>query len=237
MKKTQAIASLLIISLLAFCPIASAHSGRTDSSGGHHDYQNKSGLGSYHYHHGYGPHLHPNGICPYSDNTSTTSSTSSIKKSGSTKTSTPTPKKDPTATVVSFPIQINNTIIDNTALEYPFLLYKDITYIPLTYRNLTSIGCSMTYENSVFSIHTSQKAEYMADHWGQSTKGEKKTITTDLSYTIYIDNTYYTQETDWPIFNYNGVTYMPLTTNTANTLNLWLTWDATNGIGINTYEK
>lgn len=60
---------------------------------------------------------------------------------------------------------------------------------------------------------------------------------TDLSYTIYIDNTYYTQETDWPIFNYNGVTYMPLTTNTANTLNLWLTWDATNGIGINTYEK
>ena len=25
-----------------------AHSGRTDGSGGHHDYKNKSGLGSYH---------------------------------------------------------------------------------------------------------------------------------------------------------------------------------------------
>lgn len=44
---------------------AAAHSGRTDSAGGHHDYQNASGLGSYHYHHGYGPHLHSNGACPY----------------------------------------------------------------------------------------------------------------------------------------------------------------------------
>lgn len=43
-----------------------AHSGRTDSKGGHNDNKNASGLGSYHYHHGYGPHLHPNGICPYS---------------------------------------------------------------------------------------------------------------------------------------------------------------------------
>lgn len=45
---------------------AEAHSGRTDSSGGHHDYKNKSGLGSYHYHcGGYPAHLHPNGVCPY----------------------------------------------------------------------------------------------------------------------------------------------------------------------------
>ncbi len=44
---------------------ASAHSGRTDANGGHHDYKNKSGLGSYHYHHGYPAHLHEGGICPY----------------------------------------------------------------------------------------------------------------------------------------------------------------------------
>ena len=44
-----------------------AHPGRTDSSGGHHDYNNVSGLGSYHYHHGYSAHLHENGICPYED--------------------------------------------------------------------------------------------------------------------------------------------------------------------------
>lgn len=51
-----------------FTLVAEAHSGRTDSSGDHHDYKNKSGLGSYHYHHGYGAHLHTNGVCPYEAN-------------------------------------------------------------------------------------------------------------------------------------------------------------------------
>ena len=46
---------------------AEAHQGRTDSSGGHKDNKNKSGLGYYHYHcGGYPAHLHENGICPYS---------------------------------------------------------------------------------------------------------------------------------------------------------------------------
>lgn len=59
--------------------LTSAHSGRTDSGGGHHDYNNASDLGGYHYHHGMGPHLHSNGICPYS--ISSSSSSSSTKKS------------------------------------------------------------------------------------------------------------------------------------------------------------
>lgn len=52
------------------------HSGRTDSNGGHRDNKNVSGLGSYHYHHGYSAHLHKNGICPY--DSSYSSSTVSI---------------------------------------------------------------------------------------------------------------------------------------------------------------
>lgn len=52
---------LLSLSLSAF-----AHGGRTDSSGGHKDNKNKSGLGGYHYHcGGYPAHLHPGGVCPY----------------------------------------------------------------------------------------------------------------------------------------------------------------------------
>lgn len=58
---------ILCISLLFPCTHLSAHSGRTDGSGGHHDNKNASGLGSYHYHCGGHPaHLHENGICPYS---------------------------------------------------------------------------------------------------------------------------------------------------------------------------
>lgn len=46
----------ILVSLLAF-----SHPGRTDASGGHYDRKN----GTYHYHHGYSAHSHPNGVCPY----------------------------------------------------------------------------------------------------------------------------------------------------------------------------
>lgn len=53
---------LIYIFALSF---ATAHRGKTDAQGGHYDYENESGLGSYHYHHGYSAHLHENGVCPY----------------------------------------------------------------------------------------------------------------------------------------------------------------------------
>lgn len=64
------IVPIIIALFLAVPSIVVAHSGGTDSNGGHHDYNNVSGLGSYHYHHGYGPHLHDGGICPYDSNNS-----------------------------------------------------------------------------------------------------------------------------------------------------------------------
>ncbi len=49
----------VLIFLSALCLNVSAHSGRTDASGGH--YSNSG----YHFHHGYTAHQHGNGICPY----------------------------------------------------------------------------------------------------------------------------------------------------------------------------
>jgi len=71
-KKYLAI-SILCLFILLDINFSYGHSGRTDSSGGHRDNNNVSGLGYYHYHHGQGPHLHDNGICPYSVSTSTIS--------------------------------------------------------------------------------------------------------------------------------------------------------------------
>ena len=57
---------ILVIFLLTMT--VSAHSGRTDSNGGHKDNNNVSGLGDYHYHcGGYPAHLHTKGYCPYTD--------------------------------------------------------------------------------------------------------------------------------------------------------------------------
>ena len=51
---------IAIISLFV-SSLANAHSGGTDSNGGHRD----SSTGEYHYHHGYSAHQHTNGVCPY----------------------------------------------------------------------------------------------------------------------------------------------------------------------------
>ena len=90
-KRLSTLFIALILFLTMIAPIADAHSGRTDSNGGHKDNKNKSGLGYYHYHHGEGPHLHENGVCPYNKTTQSSPKTtfnSSTNTSGSTIKST-----------------------------------------------------------------------------------------------------------------------------------------------------
>lgn len=81
MKKLKKILTILLsMSLLLSSSVSLAHSGRTDSSGGHRDNQNASGLGYYHYHcGGYPAHLHSNGVCPYSSSASTSTAKKASK--------------------------------------------------------------------------------------------------------------------------------------------------------------
>lgn len=113
MKKLKKIIFYIIcIGLLMLSPLTSfAHSGRTDSSGGHHDYKNKSGLGSYHYHHGIGPHLHPGGVCPYSG-ASTNDSGSSDSSSQASSYVPPTPS----ISIKNYPDTLN--VGDSSGFEY-----------------------------------------------------------------------------------------------------------------------
>lgn len=65
---------LLVLLLSLFSVAAFAHSGGTDSSGGHYDHKN----GGYHYHHGYSAHQHPGGVCPYSSSYGSSSSSNYV---------------------------------------------------------------------------------------------------------------------------------------------------------------
>lgn len=121
-KKSKIIKSIIsiIAILIVSQTITFAHSGRTDSSGGHKDNKNASGLGSYHYHcGGHPPHLHSNGVCPYSSSasSSSTSKSTSNKSSSSTKTSATnnTPK---TIAVTSVQIQNKNKTELTTGKTY-----------------------------------------------------------------------------------------------------------------------
>ena len=75
-KKRVLLILLTALSIISIAGNSYSHAGKTDSNGGHKDNQNKSGLGSYHYHcGGYPAHLHTNGVCPYtSDSTSSNNS-------------------------------------------------------------------------------------------------------------------------------------------------------------------
>lgn len=119
---------LCIILLFTFPVISFAHSGRTDSSGGHHDYNNKSGLGSYHYHHGMGAHLHPDGVCPYGNNSSSSAQSST----------TYTPPK-PKVTVNNPPSNIN--VGDICGLEI------NLENVENTSVSITSSDCSVVRVN------------------------------------------------------------------------------------------
>ena len=67
MKRQLKTVLCIVLASMSVFSSAFAHSGGTDSNGGHKDNKNKSGLGSYHYHcGGHPPHLHANGMCPYS---------------------------------------------------------------------------------------------------------------------------------------------------------------------------
>lgn len=82
MKRIIAFLCAAILCCVVAIP-AFAHGGRTDSSGGHKDNQNVSGLGGYHYHCGGNPpHLHTNGVCPYSGGGSSSTSSSYSSSSG-----------------------------------------------------------------------------------------------------------------------------------------------------------
>lgn len=89
--------------------LAAVHSGRTDANGGHRDNKNASGLGYYHYHHGYSPHLHPGGVCPY-DSLS------------STQTTTPTKPK------IDYKVKVNGSEISFGQAPYE---KGDYVYVPL----------------------------------------------------------------------------------------------------------
>ena len=82
-QKRNLTVALTIILALVLSVSCSAHSGKTDSKGGHYN----SSTGEYHYHHGYPAHRHTNGECPYDFDDQTSHKTGSSSGTSSKETS------------------------------------------------------------------------------------------------------------------------------------------------------
>lgn len=228
-----------IISLsLAFCLIFScsfAHSGRTDSSGGHRDNKNVSGLGYYHYHcGGYPAHLHTNGICPY--NTSNNSYNNQMTYDTNYSYIAKKPSNEMSVELPTHSIYINNSYIDNNMLKYPFLTYNYITYLPLTWELSSTLGISYYYDNIYYFLYPDlpykQLDEPLNLEFNDISNSTSYTVNKISNIKIY-NNTIYTS-TEYPAFNFRDINYIPLTFEIANKLNLVTSWDDNTGLDIST---
>ena len=184
---------IVILSILSIQISVYSHSGRTDANGGHKDNQNKSGLGSYHYHCGGNPaHLHPNGVCPYSSSSqsstssSGSSSTSSSSSSSSSKTTTSMPR-----TIAITEIQIEEKI-ENMEIGENEKLTAIITPSNATDKNVT-------WQSSDESIATvDSTGEVIAKKSGVVTitattsNGKSSTITINVKEPVKLESSYTT---------------------------------------------
>lgn len=113
MKNSKKIIIVGFIFLTFLCNNLYAHNGRTDSSGGHKDNKNVSGLGSYHYHCGGNPaHLHTNGVCPYSTSQNISKPVSETPKT----TPVPNPKQN-TNTTTNSAEDVKPKVVEVTSVE------------------------------------------------------------------------------------------------------------------------
>ena len=173
---------LIVLSVNSIGITTYAHSGKTDSSGGHRDNKNKSGLGSYHYHCGGHPaHLHTNGVCPYSSSSSSksTKTTSSSSKGTTTSSSSSTTSKETKtttpSTVAVTNIQINENI-ESIDVGDSKILTATITPDNATDQNITwnSSDDSIATVSSIGKI--TAKKSGIAEITATSSNGKVSTI-------------------------------------------------------------
>jgi hypothetical protein len=227
---------LVLLLLSSISVSAYAHSGRTDGSGGHRDNQNKSGLGYYHYHHGYGPHLHPDGVCPYvtpSTDTSSSINTSNTTNTTNTGSATAQTYSHVHGRIPHFKVSVCGNEMNHSSAKYPMFVYNDITYIPLTWSMCNALGITSEFDETGLSLTSGQaKSTVFEPIVAEYTRESDEVDIVDSDMTIWIDGVQLKEDSDYPIKNYNGVTYIPLTWDMASKLGVEYTYSEDSGLDI-----
>ena len=140
------------------------------------------------------------------------------------------------ADVVTGKVTLNGQVIDNKNAKYPLLTYSNITYFPMTYHLSRFMGVETDWNNASKSLNITAGGAQSA-YVAEPGKVPRGSVSVTLpSYKVYINGALSNDVDDtWPIFNYNGVTYFPLTFRYAYESFGWgYQWDAENGLRIDT---
>lgn len=132
--------------------------------------------------------------------------------------------KSAAVTIPEFLITVNGQAMESKYNQYPLLLYKDITYVPMEYDYARFLGIkanwyqeSRGYGNkSVLFVGVAEEQAKELKIISTKTSNQKRCTATVAEYGLalntinpkkYLNN----QKEEYPILNFRGVTYFPLT--------------------------
>ena len=140
------------------------------------------------------------------------------------------------ADIVIGKVTLNGQVIDNKTAKYPLLIYSNITYFPMTYHLSRFMGVSADWNNGSKTLDITAGGARTA-YAAETGKKQSGSVSVTLpSYKISVNGAQINnKEEKYPIFNYNGITYFPLTWAYAVDSFGWsYQWDAENGLRIDT---
>lgn len=115
-----------------------------------------------------------------------------------------------TVTIPDYEIVLNETPVYYYDSLYPFLNYKGITYFPATFEYCKGMDLACGFDGNAFLIAYNPSYENIPLY--ETAKNTKKNTAVIPSYNVIvngkeIDNT----KQQYPVFNFRGVTYFPMT--------------------------
>lgn len=157
--------------------------------------------------------------------------------------------KKVTVNLPAFNVTLNGVKIESTYDKYPLIVYKDITYFPMTYHASRFMHLKANYYEpdptflgTLFVGYAEQSEDtwtpYPADKKNKATDtaviSEISVAVNTLDQNEFIDNA----EEQYPLLNFRGVTYFPLTWRFAAEEFGWdYGFDAKTGLTINAKEQ
>lgn len=150
-------------------------------------------------------------------------------------------------TIPSFNVTLNGQSMDNRNSEYPFIVYKDVTYIPMTWNLTQFMGLKTRFGKRYENLPKNKEVAFFIGNSGQRTSelipDKAKTSNKASYYTALIadyeiwvndirsENMLDNYAEEYPILNFRGITYFPLTWRFAHDSFGWeYSFDSENGL-------
>lgn len=116
-------------------------------------------------------------------------------------------------TLPEFKVVINEHEINSITAKYPLIQYKNITYIPMTWNMCNALGLNVSYseENGLSISNVGRKALINIDNSGSNILKENYSAKI-VDYKVILNNVEIDNSLeDYPLLNFRGITYFPLT--------------------------